>query len=91
MKRWKLCVVLLLVGFMSSVSQAETITLGSDGVGGVNVTADVPTSTWVRTDQPDVVCTDNTIFVGSLVGGDDLRGLPIHRSRDRPKEPNAGV
>jgi len=50
-------------------------TLGSNGLASTNDTAAVPVTTWIRNDAPNDNKEDSQIFVGSLSGGADLRGL----------------
>lgn len=59
----------------SLFSPPTNTTLGSNGLSGTDVSAQVPVTTWIRNDAPDDNKEDYQIFVGSLAGGGNLRGL----------------
>ena len=68
------------IGGLISLTTASTATssqlvLGSNGTGGTDVTSDVPVTTWIRSDLPNADKEHSYIFVGSLAGVHDLRGL----------------
>jgi MYXO-CTERM domain-containing protein len=68
-----LLIFAIAVAGIAGTTQAATITVGSNGVAGTPT--GVTVETWIRSDNTTTAQSNNFQFVGSLAGGDDLRGL----------------